>query len=139
MRGRIRTKKSWIYNGDNGPEVYELDEHGRLKDDTNGRRTRRSDVPRPTPPPLFSMDARMQTLPHISDTSSSVLSSTGDLDTTRAPNGSNHTQSVQLTTVSEWFPESTLNAPSSTTESQLEFEPETSGFFFGSDPDFQFW
>jgi hypothetical protein len=152
MPRRVRTKKSqikyWIYNGDNGPEVYELDEHGRLKDEITRRRIRGGDVPKPTAapptPPVFSMDARTQALPDSSDIPSSVSSSIGAVDASSIQIGSNHTQSVDFAAISEWFTESesesTLNTSSSTRESEsqleFEFEHEIPDFCFDLDPDF---
>jgi hypothetical protein len=138
MRGKVRTKafqiKSWIYNGENGPEVYELDERGRLKDETNGRRTRPSDVPKPplpALPPLFSIDTRIQTFPH---TPSSSFSSIGELDTSPVQTKSNHTQSVDFPAISEWFTELESNSSSQ----MMELESEDFNFFLHSDLDFEF-
>jgi hypothetical protein len=135
MRARagLRTKKSvvkcWIYNGDNGPEVYELDERGQLKDQENGRRTRPRNGPRPT---LTFMNGKIQTLP---DLPSPTLSPIQKIVTSQSHTESNQTESVDFPVVSDWFSESTLDLSSAI----VEWESEVPPFFFDSDPDFGFY
>jgi hypothetical protein len=132
MQQREGTKKCpikcWIYNGDNGPEVYELDEHGRLKGETKRRRTRHSNVPKP---PLSSIDAKMQTL---GDSANSASSSIGEVDTSPAQTKSNHTQFADFVRVSDRSQELTL----STSSSNRELDAEDVDLFLQSDLDFEF-
>jgi hypothetical protein len=96
----MRTKKSsircWIYNGDNGPEMYLLDEHGRLKDRPNGRRVKPKTI---TQPVLISTSARTQTLP---DSPSPAFSPIGDAVPSPLKGESNDTESGDSAAVSDW-------------------------------------
>jgi hypothetical protein len=119
--------KCWIYNGDHGPEVYKIDQKGRLKDQENGRQVRSQHSPQPALP---STDARMQKLPDFPNT---PLSPIGDVVTVPSHDEFNDTQPIDFAEVSNWFSESTPNISSSSTE----WKTEVPVFFRDFDPDFE--
>jgi hypothetical protein len=128
MRGRKKKPacRCWIYNGDDGPEVYLLDERGRLQNPENGGRGRYW-VARPVSP---SMVAKMQKPPNPP---SSAASAIGDVAISPAQGEFNDTQSVDSPMVSNWFSES-----ESYDLKDMESESKAPGFLFDLDADFKF-